>query len=228
MSYRKHNRFSYVEVLTSDLATGSGALITTLICAITPSWTAGSSQRSCWSEERRRGSEKEKKIHNSEQNYIGIFESVKTGCAFLCFCFRTLLLSYHYPVTHTSKDSFISFLHSNCSFSFPRLFSEGRRGKEELGTLDSMMWSWGEDAALKNISKDGGLAQSSPLALLVLFLSSFETELQEKEEPAGEWQLLSGLLSAISLKLPLKTRRAPPGIQELQTQLLVASIKPYP
>lgn len=139
-----------------------------------------------------------------------------------------LLLSYHYPVTHTSKDSFISFLHSNCSFSFPRLFSEGRRGKEELGTLDLMMWSWGKDAALKNISKDGGLAQSSPLALLLLFLPSFETELQKKEEPVGEWQLLSSLLSAISLKLPLKTWRTPPRVQNLQTQrwLLLLSLTP--
>lgn len=77
-----------------------------------------------------------------------------------------------------------------------------------------MMWSCGEDAALRSISKDNGPAESS-LTLLVLSLPRLETERHGKQ--IGEWQLPSGLLSAISLQRHWKTRRAPPRIQELQS-----------
>lgn len=60
--------------------------------------------------------------------------------------------------------------------------------------------------------------QSSPLALLMQFLQNFETELHGKEEKVGEQQLLSGMLSAISWKLHLNTWRAPPRIEEIQSQ----------
>lgn len=49
-----------------------------------------------------------------------------------------------------------------------------------------MMWCWEEDAALKGISKDSGVAQPTPPALLMLFLPSFETELHEKKEKQME------------------------------------------
>lgn len=59
--------------------------------------------------------------------------------------------------------------------------------------------------------------QAFPFALFVQFLPNFETELHGKEEKVGKQQLLSGL-SAISWKFHLNTWRAPPRIEEIQSQ----------
>lgn len=60
--------------------------------------------------------------------------------------------------------------------------------------------------------------QSLPLALVMQFLPNFETELHGKEEKVGDQQLLSSLLSAISWKFHFDTWRAPPRIEEIQSQ----------
>lgn len=75
---------------------------------------------------------KRKTIRNSQQNYIGIFESVKTGCAFLCFCFLTItqLLTQAKILSFRSCTPIVLFL-------FPGYFQRGEGERKNWGH-----WTW--------------------------------------------------------------------------------------
>lgn len=115
----KRPRFSYVEV---HLTSADGAAGATL------SWTAGSSQRSCQSEEGR-GSEMEKPtIVLSRINRL-------LWVSYECLSFLTLLLSYCWDLSQPKLLSFY-FIFALTLFCFSsQVIFKGEKGKGRTGDI---------------------------------------------------------------------------------------------